>query len=192
MKVLSTECKQGNNLTNLVICLKATNIFLFFFVYVKTNIIFWFLVYFYLENNFFFFINPRQSLYVFVPGERLIFIIFCWCNIYMYYKKIYTQYANQCFDKFRNLVKWKSKWYVVYFGVIFFEVQARVFVQLIFSGTFINFCFMVFTQVMMKELASVLIHVCKIFNYVQAVFWNAVAMCLVNCWKRNLNIAAIQ
>ena len=53
----------------------------------------------------FFFINPRQSLYVFVPGERLIFIIFCWCNIYMYYKKIYTQYANQCFDKFRNLVK---------------------------------------------------------------------------------------
>ena len=67
---------------------------------------FLFLVYFYLENNFFFFfINPRQSLYVFVPGERLIFIIFCWCNIYMYYKKIYTQYANQCFDKFRNLVK---------------------------------------------------------------------------------------
>ena len=90
------------------------------------------------------------------------------------YKKIYTQYANQCFDKFRNLVKWKNKWYVVYFGAIFFEVQARVFVQLIFSGTFINFCFMVFTQVMMKELASVLIHVCKIFNYTQAVFWNAV------------------
>ena len=45
---------------------------------------------------------------------------------------------------------------------MFFEVQARIFVQLIFFlGTFVDFRFTIFAQ---KELARILIHIRKMFN----------------------------
>ena len=43
-------------------------------------------------------------------------------------------------------------------------IQAWVFVQVIFfPGNFIDFCFMVFTKVLMKDLARMLIHVRKTY-----------------------------
>ena len=49
---------------------------------------------------------------------------------------------------------------------MFFEVRGSnfVFASNNFEGTFIDFCFMMFAKVMMKELAHILIHVYKIFN----------------------------
>ena len=48
---------------------------------------------------------------------------------------------------------------------MFFEVRGRIF----FASdsvheTFFDFCFMLFTKVLMKELARILIHIYKIFN----------------------------
>ena len=59
-----------------------------------------------------------------------------------------------------------------------------------FPGTFINFRFM-FTQVLMKELAHMLIHVHKIFNC-RASFEKLLSMCLVNYGEVTSNIAAIK
>ena len=64
----------------------------------------------------------------------------------------------------REKETYNSKWNI-YFGVMFFEVQGRIFfasdnVQ----GTFVDFRFMMLTKVLMKQLARILIHVHKIFK----------------------------
>ena len=46
-----------------------------------------------------------------------------------------------------------------------------------FQDTFVEFCFMMFTQVLMKELARILIHVRKTFNC-RASFKILFSMCL--------------
>ena len=61
---------------------------------------------------------------------------------------------------------------------MFFEVHAWIFVQYVFSGTFINFCLMMFTKIMMKDLARILIHVRKLFNC-SVSFKMLLSMCLV-------------
>ena len=62
-----------------------------------------------------------------------------------------------------------------------------------FSGTFIDFCFMMFTDVLMKDLARILIYVRKIFNC-SASFQNTVFNVPRNCRKGTLtlNIAVIK
>ena len=48
---------------------------------------------------------------------------------------------------------------------MFFEVRGRIFFACDnFQSTSVDFCFMMFTQVLMKKLALILIHVLKIFN----------------------------
>ena len=48
---------------------------------------------------------------------------------------------------------------------MFFEVRGGIFfVSYNVQGTFVGFRFMLFTKVLMKELARILIHVHKIFN----------------------------
>ena len=49
---------------------------------------------------------------------------------------------------------------------MFFDVRGRIFffVSDNVQGTFVGFRFMLFTKVLMKELARILIHVHKIFN----------------------------
>ena len=48
---------------------------------------------------------------------------------------------------------------------MFFEVRGRIFfVSDNVQGTFVGFRFMLFTKVLMKELARILIHVHKTFN----------------------------
>ena len=59
---------------------------------------------------------------------------------------------------------YNNKWNI-YFGAIFFEVRDRIFfVSDNVRGTFLGFRFMLFTNVLMKELARILIHVQLIFN----------------------------
>ena len=59
---------------------------------------------------------------------------------------------------------YNNKWNI-YFGAMFFEVRGRIFfVSDNVQGTFVGFRFMLFTKVLMKELARILIHVHKIFN----------------------------
>ena len=65
---------------------------------------------------------------------------------------------------FREKETYNSKWNI-YFGEMLFEVRGPIFfasdnVQ----GTFVDFRFMMFTKVLMKELARILIHVHKIFK----------------------------
>ena len=47
---------------------------------------------------------------------------------------------------------------------MFFEVHAWIFVQRTSFRQFIDFCFMMFAEVLMKDLARMWIHVHKIFN----------------------------
>ena len=48
---------------------------------------------------------------------------------------------------------------------LFFEVRGRIFLASgNVQGTFVDFRFMMFTKVLMKELARILIHVHKIFK----------------------------
>ena len=57
-----------------------------------------------------------------------------------------------------------NKWNI-YFGAMFFEVRGRIFfVSDNVQGTFVGFRFMLFTKVLMKELARILIYIYKIFN----------------------------
>ena len=67
---------------------------------------------------------------------------------------------------------------------MFFEMWGRVFfasdnVQ----GTFVDFRFMMFTKVLMKELARILIHVHKIFNR-RVSFKTLLLMCLAIVEKK--------
>ena len=63
----------------------------------------------------------------------------------------------------REKETYNSKWNI-YFGVMFFEVRGRIFLASDnVQGTFVDFRFM-FTKVLMKELARILIHVHKIFK----------------------------
>ena len=86
--------------------------------------------------------------------------------------KIIPKNANQHYAKFKrekslreNKNVWK-KWNVVKLGL-----QKRsskcplgILCNLSFPGTFIDFCFMIFTKVLTKYLAFMLIHVRKLFN----------------------------
>ena len=59
---------------------------------------------------------------------------------------------------------YNNKWNI-YFGAMFFEVRGRIFfVSDNVQGIFVGYRFMLFTKVLMKELARILIHVHKIFN----------------------------
>ena len=81
-----------------------------------------------------------------------------------------VQYANQQqVKKFKNEVwlrekeAYKNLRNVIYIGTMFFKVQAWSFCSNDdFTVIFINFHFMMFTQVLMKKLAHMLIHACKI------------------------------
>ena len=59
----------------------------------------------------------------------------------------------------------KNKWNVVYFGAVFFKVWAWVFAQLIFfQAPLSTFISVMFTEVLRKDLARILIYVRKIQN----------------------------
>ena len=71
MKVVSTDHKQANNLTNLIVCF-LRNGYIFILVCLcwdQYNL----LICFYLENLFYYFINHGHSSYILVPGESLVF-----------------------------------------------------------------------------------------------------------------------
>ena len=78
---------------------------------------------------------------------------------------------------------YKNKWNI-YFGAMFFEVRGRIFfVSDNVQGTFVDFRFMLFTKVLMKELARILIHVHKIFSR-RVSFKILLLMCLVILEKK--------
>ena len=62
-------------------------------------------------------------------------------------------------------------------GVLFFFASDD------FQGTFVDFRFMMFTKVLMKELAGILIHFHKIFNW-RVSFKMLLSMCLVTVEKK--------
>ena len=66
----------------------------------------------------------------------------------------------------REKEAYNNKRNIVYFGVMIFNVWGVpfFFVSDNFEGTFVDFCFMMFTEVLMEELAPILVHVRKIFN----------------------------
>ena len=67
---------------------------------------------------------------------------------------------------------------------MFFELRGHIFfVSDNVQGTFVGFCFMLFTKVLMKELARILIHVHKIFNR-RVSFKILLLMCLVILEKK--------
>ena len=73
---------------------------------------------------------------------------------------------------------------------MFFEVGGRIFfasdnVQ----GTFVDFRFMVFTKVLMKELARILIHVHNIFK--RRVSFRILLLCVSQLLRINFSIAVI-
>ena len=77
---------------------------------------------------------------------------------------------------------YNNKWNI-YFGAMFFEVRGRIFfVSDNVQGTFVDFRFMLFTKVLMKELALILIHVHKIFN--RRVAFKTLLMCLTIVEKK--------
>ena len=78
---------------------------------------------------------------------------------------------------------YNNKWNI-YFGAMFFEVRGRIFfVSDNVQGTFVDFRFMLFTKVLMKELARILIHVHKIFNR-RVLFKTLLLMCLTIVEKK--------
>ena len=85
-----------------------------------------------------------------------------------------------------SILNLKIKRNVVYFSAMFFELQARFFGAIdIFPGTFIDCRSMMFTQILMKELACMLIHELKVFSC-RVFFEMLMSMCLVNCRERTL------
>ena len=68
---------------------------------------------------------------------------------------------------------------VIYFAATLFEVQAPILVQLItFQKNFFDFCFVMFSQILVKELTHMLIYVRKIFNC-NVSFKTLLSMCLI-------------
>ena len=89
----------------------------------------------------------------------------------------------------REKETYNSKWNI-YFGVMFFEVLGRIFfasdnVQ----GTFVDFRFMMFTKVLMKELARILIHVHNIFK--RRASFRILLLCVSQLLRINFSIAVI-
>ena len=77
---------------------------------------------------------------------------------------------NPIFSREKEVYKNKSN-VIFSFGTMVFEVQASMFVHpIIFRasdnipGSLVNFCFILFTHVLMKELSRMLIHVHKNFH----------------------------
>ena len=74
MKVVSTDQKQTNNLTSLIIWFSKQRIYFYFLLSMLRPIHFFDLFFFYL-TYIFYFINPRHPLHILVPDESLFFII---------------------------------------------------------------------------------------------------------------------
>ena len=67
---------------------------------------------------------------------------------------------------------------------MFFEVRGRIFLASDnVQGTFVDFRFVIFTKVLMKELARILVHVHKIFNR-RVPFKTLLLMCLAIVEKK--------
>ena len=75
------------------------------------------------------------------------------------------KYINNYQVSLREEEAYNNKSNIICFGAMFFEVRVRIFFSSDnFQGTFVDSRFMIFTQVLMNELACILIHVRKIFN----------------------------
>ena len=94
-----------------------------------------------------------------VPGQALTQIRNCKWNIIYHLSSI--------------LVQFSLKWGVVFFSEWYCN----------FQSTFVDFRFMIFTKVLMEELARVLIHVRKIFKC-RVFFKMLLSMCLVIVEKK--------
>ena len=70
----------------------------------------------------------------------------------------------------REKEAYNNKWNIIYFGEMFFEM--------FFQGNLVDFRFMMFSKVLMKDLARILIHVHKIFNC-RVSFKMLLSVCLV-------------
>ena len=79
MKVVSTDHKQANNLTSLIICFFNEPILFFLSMLRPLQC----LIRFYLESSLLYFIKPRYPLLILVSDKRLVFI-FRFCNVYTY------------------------------------------------------------------------------------------------------------
>ena len=75
MKVVSTDQKQTNNLTSLIICFSKQRIYFYFLLSMLRPIYFFDLFFFYL-TYIFYFMNPRHPLHILVPEESLFFFLF--------------------------------------------------------------------------------------------------------------------
>ena len=79
---------------------------------------------------------------------------------------------------------YNNKLNIIYFGAMFFEVWGGIFFASDnFQGPFVDFRFMMFTKVLMKELARILIDVHKFFNRRMS-FKMLLTMCLVTVEKK--------
>ena len=67
MKFVSTDQKQANNLTSLIICSFKQRIYFYFLLSMLKPICFFDL--FFLDNLFVYFFNPRHPLYILVPSN---------------------------------------------------------------------------------------------------------------------------
>ena len=77
-----------------------------------------------------------------------------------------------------------NKWNIC-FGAMFFEVQGHIFfISDNVQGTFVGFRFMLFTKVLMKELARILIQVHKIFN--RRVFLKTLLLMCLGIFEKKL------
>ena len=89
----------------------------------------------------------------------------------------------------REKETYNSKWNI-YFGVMFFEVRGRIFLASDnVQGTFVDFRFMMFTKVLMKELARILIHVHNIFK--RRASFRIRLLCVSQLLRINFSIAVI-
>ena len=89
----------------------------------------------------------------------------------------------------REKETYNSKWNI-YFGVMFFEVRGRIFLASDnVQGTFVDFRFMMFTKVLMKELARILIHVHNIFK--RRASFRMLLLCVSQLLRINFSIAVI-
>ena len=75
------------------------------------------------------------------------------------------QYVNKYKVSLREKEVYNNKWNIIYFGAMFFEGGGSYFFASDnFQGTFNDARSMMFTKVLMKELAYILIHARKTFN----------------------------
>ena len=79
------------------------------------------------------------------------------------------QYVNKNWVKFQNYACLREKgphnksWDIIYLGATIFE-EVVFFTSDDSRAIFLDLCFTIFIQVLMKELVGILVRVCKIFN----------------------------